>query len=130
MVMRAMLIGVLVIGAVAILETDANAWYHCFLWPCIELTPRELDKVVSEVKKYERSEVWLIGFTNRGPRSKSKEFDRVSRKMEDVRETLIQRGLQPGIFRGLILEGYAPRNPKWGGIKVIVAWPPNEQYKR
>src|SRR5262245_23592609 len=91
MVMRAMLIGVLVIGAVAILETDANAWYHCFFWPCIELTPRELDKVVSEVAKYERSEVWLIGFTNRGPRSKSKEFDRVSRKMEDVRETLIQR---------------------------------------
>jgi hypothetical protein len=127
MAMKAMLIGLLVIGAVAMLETDADAWFHCDNWLCIEFTPQELEKVVAEVKKHASSEVWLIGFTRQphltGKVGKPKEFDRVERKMEDVRQMLIQRGLQPGIFRWLILEGYAPPDPKRRGIKVIVAWP-------
>ena len=143
MVMKAMLIGLLVIGAVSMLETEANAYYHCLRIPCREFTIRELEKVVAdkelenvvaEAKKYEGSEVWLIGFTRQphlmGKVGKSKEFDRLEHQMEDVRQMLIQRGLQPGIFRGLILEGYAPRDPKRRGIKVIVAWPYSGQDKR
>jgi hypothetical protein len=140
MVMKAMLIGLLVIGAVAMLETDANARRHCDGYGCQEFTPqenvfyhkavadKELEKVVAEVKKYEGSEVWLIGFTRQV--GKSKEFDRVEHKMEDLRQMLIQRGLQPGIFRWLILEGYAPQDPKRRGIKVIVAWPYSGKDKR
>jgi hypothetical protein len=138
MVMKAMLIGLLVIGAVAMLETDANAWYHCDNYPCQEfaifnkklenvVADKELENVVAEVKKYEGSEVWLIGFTRQphvpGKVGKSKEFDRVEHQMEDVRQMLIQRGLQPGIIRWLILEGYAPRDPKRRGMKVIVVRP-------
>lgn len=120
MVMKAMLIGLLVIGAVAMLETDANAFRHCDGWGCLEFTSKELEKVVAEVKKHEGSEVWLIGFT-RQVRS-SKEFHQVEREMGDVRQMLIQRELQPEIFRWLILEGYAPQDLKQRGIKVIVAW--------
>jgi hypothetical protein len=143
MVMKAMLIGLLVIGAVAMLETDANAWFHCARYGCLEISIRELEKtvpdkelenVVAAVKKYEGSEVWLIGFTRQphlpGKGGKSKEFDRVEHQMEDVRQTLIQRGLPSGIFRSLILEGYAPQDPKRRGIKVIVAWPLYGQDKR
>jgi hypothetical protein len=125
MVMKAMLIGLLVIGAVAMLETDAYA-RHCGNWLCIEFTPEELEKVLAEVKKHQGSEVRLIGFTDRVGNS----FDRVSHQMEYVRETLIQHGLQPDIFRWLILEDYAPLDPERRGIKVIVAWPPSEKYTR
>ena len=121
MVMKAMLISLLVIGAVAMLETDANARRHCDDWLCITFTPQELEKVIAEVMKHERSEVWLTGFTRKV--GDSKEFDSVEHKMEDVRQTLIQRGLPPDIFRWLILEGYAPQDPKRRGIKVTVAWP-------
>jgi hypothetical protein len=121
MVMKAMLIGLLVIGAVAMLETGANAHRHCDGWRCMEFTPKELEKVVAEVKKHESSEVWMIGFTDRV--GSSKEFDRVERKLADVREMLIQRGLQPDIIRWLILEGYAPVASRLRGQKVIVAWP-------
>ena len=136
MVMKAMLIGLLVIGAVAILETDANACYHCrpYPCPCIDFTTKNLEKVVAEVKKHDGSEVFLIGFTRqpnlRGKVGKSKEFDRVEREMEDARQMLIQRGLQPNIFRSLILEGYAPQDPKRRGIKIIVIGPYSGQDKR
>jgi hypothetical protein len=139
MVMKAMLIGLLVIGAVAMLETDASAFYHCDGWACIELPLKELEKVVAEVKKHEGSEVWLIGFTRQV--GKSKEFDRLSGRMEDVRQMLIQHGLQSDIFRWLIFEGYAPvasrrREQQEASrkgvpeVKVIVAWPSGEKYKR
>ena len=118
MVTKTMLIGLLVIGAVAMLETDAYA-RHCGNWLCMEFTLEESEKVLAEVKKHARSEVWLFGFPDRVGNS----FDRVSHQMEYVRETLIQRGLQPDIFRGLILEDYAPLDPERRGIKVIVAWP-------
>jgi hypothetical protein len=140
MVMKAMLIGLLVIGAVAILETDANACYHIdagYIGPCRDFTTKNLEKVVAEVKEHdgiEGIEVLLIGFTRqpnlRGKVGKSKEFDRVEREMEDARQMLIQRGLQPNIFRSLILEGYAPQDPKRRGIKVIVIWPYSGQDKR
>jgi hypothetical protein len=86
------------------------------------------DEVVAEVKKHDDSEVFLIGFTDQVGRAK--EFDRVSRKIANEREMLIQRGLRPDIIRPLILEGYAPRDPKRRGIKVIVTWPNSEPYKR
>ena len=141
--MKAMLIGLLVIGAVAMLETDAYA-RHCWPWPCTHFEPivlekvldeakknkrsEVLEKVLDEAKKNERSEVWLIGFTDRVGSSKA--FGRVQRQMEDIRQILIQRGLSPDIFRLLILEGYAPRAPKRKGVEVMVTWPNSEQYKR
>ena len=129
MVMKVMLIGLLVIGAVATLETDANAQRPCANWACMEVTPKEVEKVVAEVKKLEVSEILLIiGFTNRV--GSSKEFDRVERKLADMREMLIQRGVQADIIRPLILEGYAPVASKRRGEKVIVAWPSGEKYKR
>jgi hypothetical protein len=118
MVMKAMLIGLLVIGAVAMLETDAYA-RHCYPYACKHFTLNELEKVVAEVKKREGSEVWIIGFTDQVGNS----FDRVSHQIADVLETLIERGLQRDIFRSLILEGYAPLDPKRRGIQIIVAWP-------
>jgi hypothetical protein len=125
---KVMLIGLLVIGTIAMLETDVMAGRWCDGYRCLVYTAKELEKVLAEVKKNELSEVWLIGFTDRV--GSSKEFDRVERKMEEVRQTLIQRGLQPDIFSGLILEGYAPRDPKRKGIKVIVILPYSGKDKR
>jgi hypothetical protein len=137
MVMKAMLIGLLIIASVAMLETDANACYHCppgIACRCREFTTKNLEKVVAEVKEHDGSVVLLIGFTRqpnlRGKVGKSKEFDRVEREMEDARQMLIQRGLQPNIFRSLILEGYAPQDPKRRGIKIIVIGPYSGQDKR
>ena len=44
MVMKAMLISLLVIGAVAMLETDANARRHCEDWLCIDVHPPGVGK--------------------------------------------------------------------------------------
>ena len=120
MVMKAMLIGLLVIGAVAMLETDANAFYHCRPWPCLEFARAELEKVVSEVKKHEGSEVWLIGFTDQ---KSPEEYRSMESKIEVVQLLLKQHGLQPDIIRSLVLGGYAPLDPKQRGIKAIVTWP-------
>jgi hypothetical protein len=129
MVMKAILIALLVIGAVVMPETDANAHRHTDNYLTMEFTPKELEKVVAEAKQHADSRIWLFGFTDRV--GSSKEFGRVERKMEDVRQTLIQYGLSPDIFHcWLILEGYAPRDPKRRGIKVIVAWPSGEKDKR
>ena len=125
---KIMLIGLLIIGTIAMLETDVSA-QPCLGWlGCRRFAAKESEKAVAEVKQHERSEVLLIGFTGRV--GSSKELDRVEREMEGVREMLIQRGLQSDIIRSLILEGYAPQDPKRRGIQVIVAWPDSEKYKR
>jgi hypothetical protein len=117
MVMKAMLIGLLVIGAVAMLETDANA-RHCDGYACRYFTlPEDLEKVVAEVKKYEGSEVWFVGYTDWA--ASSKDYGRPA----DVQEILIQRGLRPDIFRELILEGRPPLTLARKGQRVLVAWP-------
>src|SRR5262245_48133728 len=129
MFMRVMLIGLLVIGTVSMLETHVYA-RCCFMCSklCMQVILPEksekmiakvVDEVVAEVKKHDDSEVFLIGFTDQVGSAADKEFDRVSRKIANEREMLIQRGLRPDIIRPLILEGYAPRDPKRRGIKVI-----------
>jgi hypothetical protein len=128
MVLKAMLIGLLVIGAVAMLETDANAFRHCWPWACIEYSPEELDKVVAEVKKHAGSEVWSIGYIERV--GSTTDYDRLSRKMAELREKLIQHGLEPGIIRELILAGYAPPMPAQRDQEIIVAWPYSGKDKR
>jgi hypothetical protein len=136
MVMRVMLIGLLVIGTVSMLETHVNAaeefqrccWCRmsCVQFLLTEKSEKVVAEVVAEAKKHEGSEVWLIGFTD--PVGPSKEYDRVEHEMDDVREMLIQHDLQPDIIRSLILEGYAPLDPKQRGIKAIVTWP-KRQYQ-
>jgi hypothetical protein len=128
MFMRVMLIGLLVIGTVSMLETDVYARCCfgcsklCLHFLLTEKSETVVAEVVAEVKKNEGSEVWLIGFTDQV--GNSEEYDRVEREMEDVRQQmLIQHGLQPDIIRSLILEGYAPLDPKQRGIKAIVTWP-------
>ena len=121
MVMKAMLIGLLVIGAVAMLETDANA-RHCDGYACIEYTlPEGLEKVIAEVKKHVGSEVWIIVPTDRV--GSSRDYDRSLRTGADVQEMLMQHGLQPDSFRELILEDRAPLMPARKGQRVLVAWP-------
>jgi hypothetical protein len=99
MVMRVMLIGLLVIGAVAMLETDVSAFCDCFNWICCkaltvrsdrvnlvgrelkELAEKELKELVEDAKKDDNIQVWLIGGT--------------AHKRVEVREMLIQLGLRP-----------------------------------
>jgi hypothetical protein len=118
MVMKAMLIGLLVIASVAMLETDASA-YHCppgvaCPWFCF---PKDLEKVVADYKKYEAREVLIIGYFDRP--MNSKEHDSMSHKMDAMRERLIQRGVQPDSIRELMLEGYAPKACERRGQGVV-----------
>jgi hypothetical protein len=90
--MRVMLIGLLVIGSVAMLETDVSASRPCDGWPwCYCLN--ELKELVENVKKDEKIRVWIIGETD---------DDRQSRRRADVRQTLIQYGLRSEIIGELI----------------------------
>jgi hypothetical protein len=140
MFMRVMLIGLLVIGTVSMLETDvyARCCFGCSMLCMQVILPEKSEKmiakvvaeVVAEVKKHDDSGVYLIGFTDQVGRAADKEFGRVEGKIEDVRQRLTQGGLRPDIIRPLILEGYAPRDPKRRGIKVIVTWPNSEKDKR
>ena len=96
MVMRVMLIGLLVIGVVAMLETDVSACRMCGNPPCCYLQAgddKELKELLEEVEKHEDSQVWIIGDTD---------DDRLSRKRADVRDMLIRHGLQPEIIGELI----------------------------
>jgi hypothetical protein len=134
MFMRVVLIGLLAIGTISMLETHVYAQRCCWcVKSCMQFILRDkseevIAKVVAEVKKHEGSEVTLIGFTNRV--GSDKEFDRVDRKLADVREMLIQRGVEPDIIRPLILEGYAPVDSRRRGQLAIVTWPSGEKYKR
>jgi hypothetical protein len=117
MVMKAMLIGLLVIGAVAILETDA---YHCppgvgCRWLCSP-KDKDLEKVAADYKKYEAGAVLIIQYFDRP--MNSKEHDRMSHEMDDMRERLIQHGVQPDSIRELMLEGYPPKACERRGQKI------------
>ena len=93
MVMRIMLIGLLVIGAIAMLETDVSAdCVPCLNWPCC-YSFMQLKEVVEDVKKDENIQVWLIG-------------DAAQRRAE-VREMLIQHGLRPENIGELLYEDHA-----------------------
>ena len=98
MVMRVMLIGLLVIGAVAMLETDVSAdCVPCLNWPCC-YSFMQLKEVVEDVKKDENLQVWIIGETD---------DDLQLRRRADVRERLIQLGLRPENIGELLYEDHA-----------------------
>jgi hypothetical protein len=111
MVMRVMLIGLLVIGAVAMMETDVSAacrrcgpgGNYC----CCSIT-KERDKLLEEVKKHESKRLLIIGHI--GDDSKTLK----------AREMLIQDGLPPEIIGELILEGPTPRMSMREGQTVMV----------
>jgi hypothetical protein len=108
MVMKAMLISLLVISAVAILETDA---YHCppgvgCHWMCSP-KDKDLEKVVADYKEYKASVLLIVKYFDRP--MNSKEHDRMSHEIDDMRERLIQHGVQRDSIRELMLEGYAPK---------------------
>jgi hypothetical protein len=120
--MKAMLISLLVIAAVAMLETDASA-YHCprgvaCPWLC---APKDLEKMVADYKKYEakeeKEEVLIVWFFDRP--MNSKKHDSMSHKMDAMRERLIQRGVPPDSIRELMLEGRAPKACKRGDEIVV-----------
>jgi hypothetical protein len=108
MVMRVMLIGLLVIGAVAMLETDVSAFCDCFQWGCCkaltvrsgrvnlvgkdlkERAEKELKDLLGIVKKDDNIQVWLMGGT--------------AHKRAEVREMLIQLGLRPENIGELLYE--------------------------
>lgn len=90
--MRVMLIGLLVIGAVTMLETDVSARCPCFNWLCC-YSLKETNELFEDVKKDENIQVWLIG-------------DTASRR-DEVREMLIQHGLRPENIGELIYEDRA-----------------------
>jgi hypothetical protein len=115
MVMKAMLIGLLVIGAVAMLETDVSAFceYCGGGWCCCWL-PTDLNKLLEQVKKHESRQVWIIGHADKDP---------ISPKTLKARDMLIEHGLQREIIGELILEGPTPRMPKWKGQLVKVERP-------
>jgi hypothetical protein len=120
MVMKAMLIGLLVIAAVAMLETDASA-YHCppgvaCPWFCL---PKDLEKVVADYKKYEarRAVFYIVGYFDRP--MNPKEHDSMSHKMDAMRDGLIQRGVPPDSIHELMLEGCAPKACK-GREQIVV----------
>jgi hypothetical protein len=115
MVMKAMLIGLLVIGAVAMLETDVSAaCVPCFGNKCCCWLPTDLNMLLEEVKKHGSKQLLLIGHTQDDPS--------ISQTLK-WRDELIQRGLQPETIGELILEGRTPRMPTRKGQMVIVDQP-------
>jgi hypothetical protein len=134
MVMKAMLIGLLVIASVAMLETAASA-YHCppgiacprFVLPKdSEKTvanyglslPKDLEKVIADYKKDESGrQLLIVGYFNRP--MNSKEHDSMSHKMDAMRERLIQHGVRSDSIREVMLEGCAPNGCKRRGQIVV-----------
>jgi hypothetical protein len=114
MVMKAILIGLLVIGAVVMMETDVSAAcrrcgpganYCC----CSISSPEEREKLLEEVKKHGK-QVLIIGHAD----------DSMSPKRLKEREMLIKDGLPPEIIGELILEGPTPRMSMRKGQEVMV----------
>jgi hypothetical protein len=99
MVMRVMLIGLLVIGAVAMLETDVSAHPNpCGGWSCCNFL--KALKEVAERHKDDNWQVWIIGETD---------DEQQSRRRAEVRQMLIQYGLRPDNIGELIYKDPALR---------------------
>jgi hypothetical protein len=101
MVMRVMLIGLLVIGAVATLETDISAHPRpCGGFPCC-FSAKEWKQACEQVKSAKGNlEVWLIGKTG---------DEREARIRDQARQELIQCGLEPEMIGELIYNDRANR---------------------
>jgi hypothetical protein len=115
MVMRVMLIGLLVTGAVAMLETDVSAdCVPCLGFPCC-FSFMKLNEVGEDVTKDENIQVWLIGNT--------------AHRRAEVREMLIKRGLRPENIGELniedreLLRSMRERRSMREGQMVIVTQP-------
>jgi hypothetical protein len=107
--MKAMLICLLVIGAVAMLETDVSAVCEDCGGFCCCYMPKDLYKLLEEVKKHESRQVLIITHPDEDPSKTLK-----------VREELIKNGLPPEIIGELILEGRAPLRTMRKGQLVMV----------
>jgi hypothetical protein len=111
MVMKAMLIGLLVIGTVAMMETDVSAaCYRCYgnKCCCSISSPKEREKLIEEAKKYGKP-LFIMGHADDDPMSR-----------KGLRDTLIQDGLPPEMIGELILEGPTPRMSMRKGQEVMM----------
>ena len=113
MVMRVMLIGLLVTGAVAMLETDVSAYCRpCGNWCCCRL-PNDLKMLLAELKKHESKQLLIVGNT----------ADAMSPETLKMREELIEYGVPREIIGELILEGHTPLARTREGRLVMVENP-------
>jgi hypothetical protein len=113
MVMRVMLIGFLVFGSVAMLETDVRAHPRpCAGWPCCFFL-KELKQAAEQVKKDNR-QVWIIGETD---------DEQQSLRRDKVRQELIQYGLPRENIGELIYKDPALREYMREGQMAIVTQP-------
>jgi hypothetical protein len=113
MVMRVMLIGLLVIGAVAMLETDVRAHpFPCAGWSCC-FGFNALKEFV-EYHKDDNWQVWIIGETD---------DEQQSRRRDEARQMLIQYGLRPENIGELIYKDPALQKYMREGQMAIVAQP-------
>jgi hypothetical protein len=93
MVMRVMLIGLLIIGSVAMLETDVSAGcVPCVNFPCCYRF-RQLKEAVEDAKKDESIQIKLIGST--------------ASEREKVRGRMIQEGIRPERIGEVFIEDSA-----------------------
>jgi hypothetical protein len=114
MVMRVMLIGLLVLGAVAMLETDVSAHpFPCGGWSCC-FSLKQLQEMV-ERHKGENRQVWIIGETD---------DERQSRRRAEVRNKLIEYGVEPANIGELIYKDPALQKYMREDQMVIVSQEP------
>jgi hypothetical protein len=110
--MRVMLIGLLIIGAVAMLEPDVSA--HPFPigeWSCAFGPGALKGKEKEFVENHKNVWVWIIGETD---------DEQQSRRREEVRRSLIQSGLPPEDIGELIYKDPALRPfMREGGMAIV-----------